>query len=610
MKPKALIFFLPAILMLALSTAAQKRFEGYSFVMEADSSGACPIKYMQQNAVQVYLAGTNLTTPASGVKACNQSSVSGAQVTPNGFGQWCFEAPEDLYEIKLSNGTSYLWYPITQNTGFYNVKDFRPVSRKAGTTPQYVFSEPADYTKTIRNAVAFVASRLGGTLRFPDGDYIVGTTDGNTRDPNFQGITLPSGITLEGASANLSIPTTNMPFRTSATRIRLRNNNQAIFRIGGCTNAVAFRNMELLGNTALSGLTGEPPRDQTGNYAIEGVGKWAIDPRNGVHSPNQSQIFRIENVTFQNFDRAVYVHNANDRSCNPKDQACDQWQFDFVLIDHGFFVNNKTGVWIDTYNTDWKISNSVFLYTSHNAPGDGIHVQKAGSMLIEQTFGGGYDYASNIGGTFINIDTIGTLTVISSASERGQRSIYFNPAGSTTSVMITVVGSVFGDKIDLNGRLNYISTGNFYGARTVRADPAVNITSTGDRFCYDVLVLPGRCVDAANKPVNDPGFVGGRVMFQSGRVGEGTGANRIESRPNFFGYNVELGDGLVQYDPNVTFRDIAAWAAGTENRPPVRDGALVYCKDCKKSSSGVCGQGTAGTDGAFAKRINGQWRCD
>lgn len=611
MKLKALFFLLPALFIFALSATAQKRFEGYSLVVDADDTGACPIKYMPasagQNAIQVFNAGTGMSTPATGLKACNESRVAGADVTPNGLGQWCFEGTEDMYEVKLKNGVSYLWYPLTENTGFYNVKDFRPVTRRAGATPQLVFSEPPDYTKTIRNAVAFIASRQGGTLRFPDGDYIVGTTDGNTIDPNFHGITLPSGTVIEGSSANYSIPATNVPLRYSATRIRLRNNNQAIFRIGGCTNAVTLRNLELVGNSA---VTGETPRSSTGTYGIEGISKWAVDPRTRASTPNSSQVFKIENVTFQDFDRAVFVHNLNDRKCNPQDQICDAWQFDYVLVDHGFFINNKTGIWIDTFNTDWKISNTVFSYTAKNAPGDGIRIQKAGAVLLEQTWGGGNDYGPGIGGTFLYIDYVGSLTIVGSGSESGQRSIYTNPAGATSSQMITVVGSIFADKVDLNGRLNYTSTGNFYGARTVEADPAVNITSTGDRFCYDALVLPGRCVDAANKPVSDPGFSGGRVMFQSGRVGEGTGANRIQSRPNFFGYNVELGNGLMQYDPNVTFRDISAWAAGPDDRPPVRDGAMVYCKDCRKGSSGVCTQGTSGTDGAFAKRINGQWRCD
>jgi hypothetical protein len=99
-------------------------------------------------------------------------------------------------------------------------------------------------------------------------------------------------------------------------------------------------------------------------------------------------------------------------------------------------------------------------------------------------------------------------------------------------------------------------------------------------------------------------------MFETGRVGEDTGPNRIEGRPNFFGYNVQIGDGLLQFDPQITFRDITSWASGAGTRPRAQDGALVYCRDCRAGGNGTCTQGTAGSDGAFAKRINGQWRCD
>jgi hypothetical protein len=99
-------------------------------------------------------------------------------------------------------------------------------------------------------------------------------------------------------------------------------------------------------------------------------------------------------------------------------------------------------------------------------------------------------------------------------------------------------------------------------------------------------------------------------MFETGRFGEDTGANRLEGRPNYFGYNVQIGNGLLQFDPNVTFRDITAWAAGADARPRAEDGAIAYCKDCRRDNSGNCTQGSAGRDGAFAKRINGQWRCD
>lgn len=590
------------------NVSAQNRFEGYSLVVEADNTAACPVRYLPSvgngNAIDVFIAGTSQSSPAAGLTACDGSRAEGGKVFPNGEGRWCFEGREPIYDIKLRNGTNYLWPAITKETGYYNVKDFRPVTR-TGSVSEYVYSEPADYTKTIKNAIAFIAARQGGTLRFPDGDYVVGTLDGNRRDQTYQAITLPSGIVIEGSSWNFSIPTTNLPSKTSATRIRLRNPDQTIFRIGGCTNNITIRQMELLGN---SGGYGEPRRDSRGNYGIEGLGQWTI--RGSAQIPNTSQGIRIENITFQNLDRGIFVQNANEANCNAAQQYCRAWQFDYVIVDHAMFINNKTGLWINTFNTDWNISNSYFGYSASNAPGDGINIERAGNVQISSTFGGGYNYGSEIGGKFINLGTSVSLTLISVASERSRWSIYTDAAFSTTSSMLTVIGSVFGDKIELNGRQNYISTGNAYGAKTIDADPGVMITSVGDRYCYDSQVLPGRCVDENGKTVHRPGITGGRKMFETGQMGEDTGPHRIDGRPNYFGYNVRIGDGLMQFDPNITFRDITSWAAGAGTRPPVEDGAFLYCKDCRKNTSGICTQGTAGSDGAFAKRVNGQWRCD
>jgi hypothetical protein len=661
-KLESKLFCIIAILLTtAASLAAQNRFEGYSLTVEADESGTCPVKYKPSgsNYVDVLFAGTKRI--ASDVTACPGSgtTVNLGRVTPNGDGRWCFQGNNDYYDVQLVGAVKYLWHPTTKNTGFYNIKDFRPIV-------QGVFTEPADYTVTIKKAIAYIASRQGGTLYFPEGDYIVGTTDGNTRNPSYKGITLPSGIVIQGASPNASIPTTNLPFKKSPTSIRLRNNNQPIFRISGCTNHVTIKNLELLGNSA--GWQ-EPPRDSSGNFGIEAMGKWELDQANQIDNPNSSQFFKFENITFQNLDRAIYVHNANDQtstSCNPNAQQCGQWQFDYVKVDHGVFINNKAGIWINTYNTDWKVTNSLFNYV---APGEGIHLERGGSMLIEETFGGGYDHGAYIGGPFINIDTFGTLTMINVSAERGQKSIYVNPAGSISTTMMVVVGSHFGDKVELNGRMNYISSGTFYGAKTVIAGPNVKITSTGDRFCYDPAITPGFCRDENNQPVPNPGFQGGKIMFQTGRLAEGSGNNFIQRRPNFFGHDVEIRDddetneepllsakslsfnkpllrlgqtnfwydfkrdestgflsirgnqdkpyvgftinGLIQMDKNTTFNDLIVYATTISNgQPLITDGAIVYCKDCAKNASGVCIQGTAGTDGAFAKRINNAWKCD
>lgn len=611
---RTLFVVLSIALCLVSLTSAQNRFDGYSLTVNADNSGACPIRFMPQqnqgNFIQVFLAGTNMQKPATGLSACDNSQVQGNKVGPNTADQkWCFQGPEELYEIKLSNGDSYLWPMIGRDTGFYNVKDFRPVRRVESPAVNYVYSEPADYTRAIRNAMMVMASRQGGTLTFPGGDYIVGTTDGNTRDPAYEAITVPSGVTITGASANYSVPTTNMPNRSGASRIRLRNDKQTIFRIGGCTNAVTVRNIELLGNSA---LYGEPRRDATGNYGIEALGKWSVDPATKNHMPNQSQYFRFENVTFQNHDIGIFVHNTNQANCNSTQQMCNQWQFDNIRLDHGVFINNKTGIKVDTFNSDWTIANSQFNYAAANAPGNGIHLVRAAAVLIENSFGGGYDYDGNIGGTFLYIDSVGILTLVNVAAERSKRSIYTVPATSASSQMMTVIGSIFGDNIELNGRVNYISTGNHYGARTIQAAPTVTVTSTGDRFCYDPLTMANTCHEPgqASRPVTKPGFDQGRLMFRTGRLPEGQPGNMIDRQPNFFGYDLEIGDGLVQFDSNVTFAGLAAFVTPTMGTSRVKDGAIAYCKDCKKATTGLCTQGQAGVDGAFAKRINNQWRCD
>src|SRR5215204_5436128 len=454
-------FVIAIIFIFAAVSQAQNRFDGYSLTVSADATGACPVRFLpqqdQQNHIQVFLAGTDLQRPATSLTGCANSQVQGNRVAPSPQDQkWCFQGSEELYEIKLSNGRSYLWPSSSgRDIGFYNIKDFRPTRRIDGPMPKFIYTDPPDYTKAIRNAMMVMASRQGGTLVFPDGDYIVGTTDGDTRDQSFEGITVPSGVTIMGASGNYSVPTTNLPVRSSAARIRLRNNKQAIFRIGSCTNFVTFRNIELLGN---AGLYGEAVRDTIGTYGVEAAGKWAIDPASKAHSPNQCQ-------------------------------------FDNIRVDHGVFINNRTGILINTFNSDWIIANSQFNFIAANAPGHGIRVIRGTSLLIENTFGGGYDYGANVGGTFLYIDSVGTVTMIASSSERSQRSIYTAPSGGTTSQTINIIGSVFNDPIELNGKMNFTSTGSLYFGTSFKIAPQVIVNSVGDKFCYDPAVYAGHCRD-------------------------------------------------------------------------------------------------------------------
>ena len=87
MKVKLYIFF-AMILSAAAAVYGQNRFEGYSYIVNADKSGACPVQFLpnsvEGNTIEVYLAGTNQKTPASGLTACDGSRVQGNRVVPNG----------------------------------------------------------------------------------------------------------------------------------------------------------------------------------------------------------------------------------------------------------------------------------------------------------------------------------------------------------------------------------------------------------------------------------------------------------------------------------------------------------------------------------------------
>ena len=104
-----LIFFL-----MAAAAHGQNRFDGYSLEVDANSTGnngSCPVRFLPQqnslNHIQVFLAGTGLQTPATGLSGCDNSRADGNRVAPSTQNQkWCFQGPEELYEIKLSNGNS------------------------------------------------------------------------------------------------------------------------------------------------------------------------------------------------------------------------------------------------------------------------------------------------------------------------------------------------------------------------------------------------------------------------------------------------------------------------------------------------------------------------
>ncbi len=66
LRKRSVLTYISIVLLFAAAAYGQNKFEGYSFTVEADSGGACPIRYLPStgagNAIDIFVAGTNLAT--------------------------------------------------------------------------------------------------------------------------------------------------------------------------------------------------------------------------------------------------------------------------------------------------------------------------------------------------------------------------------------------------------------------------------------------------------------------------------------------------------------------------------------------------------------------
>jgi len=181
-------------------TGGQNRFEGYNIFLDAmteqkQGTPSCATRYVPP-PTQITITDLNPSTPfrvaSCGGQAPGVRQVSATSATVNASDadyKWCFTGEDKMYRLtfqgdQYAGRITYNWIatPAANDLGFYNVRDFGAVGD--GRT---------DDTTAIRSAIAFIASRGGGgTLRFPEGDYLVGSEAG------FKGITLAPGITIEG----------------------------------------------------------------------------------------------------------------------------------------------------------------------------------------------------------------------------------------------------------------------------------------------------------------------------------------------------------------------------------------------------------------------------
>jgi Pectate lyase superfamily protein len=537
------------ILLSAFSAFAQNKFEGYNLFLDApetQKTTTCALRYVSPQT-EITVTDLNRSTPMR-LTNCGDASARVEQRGANAVMRasesnykWCFTGEDKRYRITFKGDSSvgqvtYDWIADIQATGTYNIRDFGAVGD--GTT---------DDTIAFKSAIAFIASRNGGTLQIPEGDFVITSP-----------ITLTSGINIQGVSGIPTTSPTNNVVQRSPSRIKLRGRNLALFRIGECTENVVVKDVELFAES------------NENTNGIEAVGAY-----------NTSQNFYFERVVFQGFNRGVYAHALPQTNL--------AWQFDYIKFNHCRFTYNRdAAIYSNVPNSDWKIQSSFFINPPRTptAQADSMHFERAGGVLVQDTFGGGFQSAK--GGVFLNILDTTFTSIIGSQTESMTASIVYNETkiqgAGDYSYPLNIIGSIFGDPIIFNARRTLVSSGNLYGPKTFQADDRLRVYSTGDRFCYDGYILGCQTDAAINK------FDRATVIFMTGQPGEGS----VKGHPTYFGTDVQFGSPLQM--PSFTQN---ALPTGKPN------GSMIYCSNCRRNTT-PC---QAGGTGAPAMVVNNQWSC-
>ena len=536
-------------LLFASNAFAQNKFEGYNLFLDAPETQkgtTCALRYVSPQT-EITITDLNRSTPMK-LTNCGDASARVEQrganavmrASDNNY-KWCFTGEDKRYRITFKGDpyvgqVTYDWIADSEADGIYNIRDFGAVGD--GTT---------DDTIAFKSAVAFIASRNGGTLQIPEGDFVVTAP-----------IALVSGIIIQGVSVIQTTAPTNNVVSKSPSRIKLRGTNRALFRIGECVENVVIKEVELFAES------------NENTSGIEAVGAF-----------DTSQNFFFERVVFYGFNRGFYAHGL------PITKLA--WQFDYVKFNQCKFIYNRdAGIYSNVINSDWKIQSSLFINPKRTptAKADSMHFERAGGVLIQDTFGGGFQTAR--GGTFLNILDTGITTIIGSQTESMTASIVYNETNiqgaGDYSYPLTIINSIFGEPIIFNARRTLVSTGNLYGPKTFQADDRLRVYSTGDRFCYDGWIL-GCQTDAAIKK-----FDRATVIFMTGQPGEGS----IKGHPTYFGTDVQFGT-----PPQMPSFLQNALPTGKPN------GSMIYCSNCRRNTTPCQADGT----GAPAMVVANQWSC-
>ena len=542
---------------------SQNRFEGYNVVVEVPKdqrAATCAVRYVPPTTA-VTITDLDTKTPMK-VTACGggdsfapgtsltQNSATSATMRADGSGnRWCFQGEDKSYKVsfagdRTSGPVSYTVVPNNdaRTKGFFNIRDFGAVG-----------DGRADDTAAFKSAMAAIASNNGGTLTVPNGDYIITSP-----------VALPSGAIIVGTNGLHSLASTSDLTRANPSRIRLRGSNTSLFRIGECVEKVTIQDIELI--------------------ADSNVGTSGIEAYGAYHS---AQGFNFDRVTFQGFNRGINAYGL------PQTQL--QWQFDYVKVNACRFVYNRdAGIFVDSKNTDWRISGTQFI-NPKKQPGqnaNSMHFEHVGMVLIQDTFSGGF--ANALGGTFINILDSGTTTIIGSQSEQMTAAIVYNgaenPYAGDYSYPITVVNSVFDNPIIFKARRTFVSVGSLYGARTFSMDERVRVYSTGDRFCYDGNILGCTTLGSGGPAAGKNNFDRATVVMMTGQPSEGS----VQGHPTTFGTDVKFNTPIQL--PQLPINTLPQ---RTQN------GAFTYCTDCRRNTTPCQGGGT----GAPAMYAGDRWSC-
>jgi hypothetical protein len=552
------LFF--AVFLLSVNAFSQNRFEGFNIflsVPEDQKGPTCTIRYVNPST-DIVISDLDTSTPMK-IRSCSgtESRVSFAGGSTGSVRasatdyKWCFEGEDKLYRISFKGDTTagtviYNWIatPPARDLGIYNVRDFG--AKGDGVT---------DDSIAIQSAFAFMATHNGGTLNFPQGEYIVGGS------PNYKGLTPPSGSVIQGVAGFFTGAYTNNVTQRAPTRITLRGTNRAIFKTGECTDRITIKDIELYAQS------------NENTYGYEAVGAYT-----------SSQEINYDRVLFNNFYRGIYAHGLPVTSY--------AWQFDYIKVNNcRFLFNRDAAIHINVRNSDWRIEGSLFI-NPRKRPGqnaDSIFAEHAAMILVTDTYSGGL--GGEIGGTFLAIMDSANITVIGCQTEAMTNTMVVNPRNipgvGDYSYPITFVNNIFGLPTIFNGARNFVSVGNQYNAQSFKADAATRVHSTGDRFCYNGNTL-------GCERITPTFFDKATVIFMSGEVGEPYAPNPVKPYPTFFGTDVKFGSGVQM--PTFPQNQLPA---GQPN------GSFVYCQNCRRSTT-PC---QAGGNGAPAMMVGGQWSC-